>query len=401
MTLLATFQKLGSSIENAWEGTGFKPDSFSSLAHEGLQCMPSIDIEELVGELLTADSLPTQFAIASDFGDPPITIYSSERFVIDLCFWVEPRTAIHSHNFAGAFKVLKGKSLHTTYHFEVEESDQDEVIVGKLDARSSELLDTGSVREIAAGPAFIHQVCHLTKPSLSIVARTSGLDTTGHVYSFHGPRLAVGQASAADGESRVRRTQLCRSMAAAGLPGHAQMIVGAAEGRSPAEQFELLLPLARTLTEGEWLEALERLGRGGPPWLGELRHYGTSSSRPVIHWSHVEREEHRLWLCLLLSKAAPTRVRELVQEFTGEDRFAETATTWTIECCELGAISFEVNPMACEVLRGYFEGLSIEQTADRLVECFNAPDLAQVLKDVQSFTVALGQAGLFNQFFPA
>ncbi|MGI8469286.1 MAG: hypothetical protein ACR2N3_12620 [Pyrinomonadaceae bacterium] len=66
-------------------------------------------------------NLPEQRDLAGRFDDPPITLYNSPRFHIDIYFWLDGTTSIHQHGFCGAFQVLLGSSLHSSYDFEPQE----------------------------------------------------------------------------------------------------------------------------------------------------------------------------------------------------------------------------------------------------------------------------------------
>jgi hypothetical protein len=62
-----------------------------------------LDVLEWV---LKAPELPEQRDIRANFAEPPISVFDSPRFHIQVLCWRSGTTAIHEHGFAGGFIVL-------------------------------------------------------------------------------------------------------------------------------------------------------------------------------------------------------------------------------------------------------------------------------------------------------
>jgi hypothetical protein len=118
--------------------------------------------------------LPQQVQFHNSFGEPPVVVFAAESFFIEVLFWFPSRTSIHGHGFSGAFRVLNGYSIQTTYSFTESEVLAPGLRLGELTPRNLELLMPGDVCEIDAKEAYIHSVAHLGLPSLTLVARTFG-----------------------------------------------------------------------------------------------------------------------------------------------------------------------------------------------------------------------------------
>ena len=106
------------------------------------------------------------------FGQPPITIFNNEKFVVDIYFWMHADTSIHDHSFSGAFKVLHGRSLHEEFHIQKIKAYSKDVLKTNVSRFKSESLKAGDTRAIIAGNEFTHRVIHLDKPTITLCIRT-------------------------------------------------------------------------------------------------------------------------------------------------------------------------------------------------------------------------------------
>jgi hypothetical protein len=106
------------------------------------------------------------------FGQPSITVFNNQRFVVDLYFWVDFDTAIHSHGFRGAFRVLHGQSLQEVFHPTLLETLSDDIRIVNMKDVQLERLKSGAVRTIAAEHELTHRVIHLENPTITLCLRT-------------------------------------------------------------------------------------------------------------------------------------------------------------------------------------------------------------------------------------
>lgn len=188
------FQELGESIEKIWRDKNYDEDIFPSIAKKALieaDLPQKVSAWEVAEWTLNEVNLPEQKDLAGNFADPPITIYNSPRFHIDVYFWLEGTTAIHQHAFCGAFQVLHGASIHSWYEFDIDEKINSFTQTGKMSLKVCEILEVGDVQEIFAGKQYIHSLFHLEQPSATIVVRTHKSPLYLPQYSYHKPNLAV------------------------------------------------------------------------------------------------------------------------------------------------------------------------------------------------------------------
>lgn len=188
------FQKLGKAVEKIWRDKNYAEDDFPQIAADALRKanLPAkVSAWEVVGWTLAQTQLPEQKDLRGNFGDPPITVYNSPRFHIDVYFWLEGTTAIHQHSFCGAFQVLHGASIHSWYEFDVREKINAFTEIGEMNLKLCELLEKGDVQEILAGRQYIHGLFHLEQPSATIVVRTHKSPLYLPQFSYHKPFLAI------------------------------------------------------------------------------------------------------------------------------------------------------------------------------------------------------------------
>ena len=169
--MLRNIQRVGREIEAAWKRRRYAPKTFPAIAEEALRkhaLHETLPTDLLLEKIARTPALPAQLSLHSNFGDPPVTLYSTDRFVIDAYFWLHPRTAIHNHSFLGAFTVMKGLSLHMRYDFTIRRRPGRGILLGRLKVTDAEFLHRGDVRKIHSRFDFIHQVAHLTHPARSL-----------------------------------------------------------------------------------------------------------------------------------------------------------------------------------------------------------------------------------------
>ncbi len=188
------FKQLGEAVEKSWRDKNYSEDDFPRIAADALieaKLPEKVSAWEVVEWTLNQTQLPEQKDLRGNFGDPPITLYNSPRFHIDVYFWLQGTTAIHQHAFCGAFQVLLGASIHSWYEFDVKEKINAFTEIGEMNLKLCELLEKGDVQKILAGRQYIHGLFHLDQPSATVVVRT--LKSPLHLpqFSYHKPFLAI------------------------------------------------------------------------------------------------------------------------------------------------------------------------------------------------------------------
>ena len=172
----AFFDGLGKRVEQLWTEMDRDESRFRDAAIKALEESPPNKVfgfESVAMYGLLSKSLPLEQDVISRFGEPPLTVYAGRGFRVELLFWLDGLPSIHEHSFSGAFHVLSGSSIHTTWSFAEKNRLGAKLYVGCVKLETAELLEAGDTRSIRAGQSFIHATFHLDRPSITCVIRTN------------------------------------------------------------------------------------------------------------------------------------------------------------------------------------------------------------------------------------
>ena len=188
----AFFEELGRTVLDRWKRENFSLATFPEIARAALdQRSPAgqVDLAAFMRGFLLSDEQPLQ--TDSDFGEPEVVVYSHPRFYIQLLFWMDGTTAIHQHEFSGAFHVMHGSSIHAHYEFDEAHPVTPYLRVGDVRMTKIELLESGRTVPIVSGRRAIHSLFHLDSPSVTVVVRTQHDPGTGPQFNYLPPHVAV------------------------------------------------------------------------------------------------------------------------------------------------------------------------------------------------------------------
>lgn len=346
-------KSLGHEIEEKWRQRECRWQDMPAIAHAALSqraLHQQFDEMELLRWAMTTTRFPKQHAQSNAFGQPPLTLWYGNGFFIELYFWVTPDTAIHDHGFAGAFTNLSGRSLHARYDFAVSEEPCRGVRTGELKLRSFETLQPGSVIAIDGARKFIHQVWHLSRPTITLVVRTVSLESSEFVqFEYNSAGLAVRSDTEAWTQKRTRlidylyrsenpeRDKLISEMIVGAEPWSAFQLLRAysfSRRQRYFDSFDHFDQLVETMKgrHGAWIECFSRALR---------RH----DLYRLIRWENLRAVEHRLFVALLLSTTTRRDLqarleeylpgRDLVQIVSESLRSIRDAQGWTLAFSDL------------------------------------------------------------------
>ncbi len=187
------FENLAARIGELWKADRYDELAFPNVAHRVLTDHPpntQVSFMDAVKYGFFTYPLPFQEDIEAAFGEPPLTVHWQPDFRIEVLFWLQGLIAIHQHAFSGAFHVMDGSSLHTTWDFQCEERVATRLLLGQLQLKKAEYLRAGDTRPIIAGKPLIHATCHLDRPTVSVVIRTNGEKEQLPQYTYLPPSVA-------------------------------------------------------------------------------------------------------------------------------------------------------------------------------------------------------------------
>ena len=331
------FQELGRTVLERWKRVDFSLEKFPELARAALEERPPathVELAALARDFLLAEEQPPQ--TDSDFGEPEIVVYSHPRFYIQILFWLDGTTAIHQHEFSGAFHVMHGSSIHAHYTFENGRSITPYLRVGDVRLREIELLETGRTMAIASGQQAIHSLFHLDSPSVTVVVRTQHDPGTGPQFNYLPPHVAYDPHFS--DQLTMRRKQLLDVLERTDDAGYAGVVMEMVADLDFERGFSILHHARGYLQQLDQWDAVlgvfegkhGRLATGIAATLSEDARRGYLRS---LRGTLVE-PEHRFFLALLMN--APTRadLLALVAQRFADGPAVDTVLRWVGELAE-------------------------------------------------------------------
>ncbi|HZE98592.1 MAG TPA: hypothetical protein VE981_16290 [Planctomycetota bacterium] len=188
------FDSLVRRTEREWRRTrsriGAFPDIATRLLTEFEYGLRKEQLDEWLVRWFRKGEIPEQVSLHNTFGQPPITLFNNGEVVVDLYLWLTCDTAIHSHGFRGAFRVLHGKSLHEAFRVKVARRIAPGVMDCDPGIPELALLGPGDVRTILPGEKLTHRVIHLENPTVTLCVKT--INEPGlYQWEYHPDGLAV------------------------------------------------------------------------------------------------------------------------------------------------------------------------------------------------------------------
>lgn len=342
------FTSLGFEIETIWRRRNYNEDEFSAIAANALRRsdLPSrVSPWDVVDWSLKQTELPPQRDIQAKFADPPVTVYSSPRFHIDIYFWFEGTTAIHQHAFCGAFQVLAGSSIHSWFEFERRHSVNSFFELGKMSLKLCELLEVGDVQEIRAGRSYIHSLFHLDHPSVTIVVRTDKSPLYLPQFSYEKPCLAIDPFF--EEATLTKKLQILSTLFRSERPEADEQSAGLLE-RSDLHSSYLILAQIRRLLNSNRLDSIftpdaskerfakfldvvgEEHGNLGRELRAVFEHHDLLDE-VIGRRSYLTEPEHRFFLALLLNVEGRERILSLIKHRFPERDPVEKILDWVLD----------------------------------------------------------------------
>lgn len=399
---LRMIRDLGRALDQEWAAKGYALDAFPAIAGAGLKrarLHARLPMRKLVAGIAEERELPPQLSPHSSFGQPPVTLFATDRFVIDAYFWSEPATSIHSHSFCGAFTVLHGTSLHVPSRFRSDGPERELFATGRLVPGRLELLRRGDVRPFRFGPSSTHQVVHLSFPSVSITVRTVPHPeiVLQRIYTPAGLAVTSDQHLS---ETVRRKCQLLAFLRTTGSPGLADAARRMLRGANDADAFWILsffhhaskdpVALGRILSD-------PRLPRR--PWQDRFLRTMAWEDQLDLDWRRLTGEGERLLITLLSSGARGPEIRRILGLYCGRGRIAERAGTWIEGLSERKAAGFALNATATTALAAVLAGGGEREACRAIARRCDVPDRRALRADVRRCLRDLKAIPLFRPLF--
>jgi hypothetical protein len=344
------FHELGLAILDRWSRADFDQQAFPEIATAALRERPPsahVDPFDVVRWVHETSTLVSQADIESKFGQPPITVFRAEGFAIDVLFWVDGTTAIHQHGFSGAFHVLHGSSLQSTYRFTHSRRYSEQLLLGQLGLVDVEWLTRGDVRPILPGSGLVHALFHLDRPSVSVVVRTPSDAFAGPQYSYSRSGLAFDPF--AKSEAATRKIQTLDLLYKLDHPDFEPLACAAVQKADAFLAFRILTHLAQRLEADRYSAFLDRLRPSHADLLEPLKAYAKEERRDeyiILRRRLAKQPEHRFFLALLLNLPDRGHIFAVVRRAFPGPEPAATVLRWLRELAKLDAVNAWVADVA-------------------------------------------------------
>ena len=298
------FSQLGQSVYDLWKAKDFRPALFPEIAKTCLQKFaPSkrVNLDDLISNFLLDDRQPYQ--TSSGFGQPELIVYENTRFYIQILFWLDGTTDIHQHGFSGAFHVLAGSSIHSSFSFTQITPVTSRFQLGNLILKETQLLESGTTVMIHSGPSCIHSLFHLETPSVTVVIRTHSDPGSDPQFTYLPPHVGLDPVN--NDALTTRRKQLLDVLEVTGNGDYGQIVVKMLKELDFERGFFILQNCVSTLRnlgcwEKAWAVFLRKHGPMALPVLPTLEEIIRRDGIAALRAS-VEDVEHRFFLALLLN----------------------------------------------------------------------------------------------------
>ncbi|HVE56953.1 MAG TPA: hypothetical protein VNB22_08995 [Pyrinomonadaceae bacterium] len=345
------FNNLGAKVEVLWRDQNYDEAVFPEIAARALKeaNLPAqVSAWDVIEWTMNQTFLPEQKDLPGKFGDPPITLYNSPRFHIDVYFWLEGTTAIHQHAFCGAFQVLMGSSIHSWYEFDRSEAVNTFTELGNINLKLCELLSVGDVQPINAGRQYIHGLFHLEQPSATIVVRTHKSPMFLPQFSYYKPFLAIDPFF--EEANTTKKMQCVTTLIRSKHPRTDEFIADWLRIADFQTTFQILSMLRNYLRSNQ-IDQLFNLSAPQSRFdvfmeIVSERHGERANVFPQVfahlekldeilrRRSYVTNPEHRFFLALLLNVEGRERIFSLVKERFPESEPLDKVLDWTFDLAQ-------------------------------------------------------------------
>jgi len=339
------FKELGCTVLERWKRVNFSLAKFPGIARAALEERPPaehVDLAAFMREFLLNDEQPLQ--THSGFGQPELVAYEHPRFYIQILFWLDGTTAIHQHEFSGAFHVMHGSSIHADFEFVNAQSVTSHFRVGDVRMKKIELLEMGRTVPIISGRRDIHSLFHLDTPSVTVVVRTQNDPGTGPQFNYLPPHIAMDPVF--DDALAMRRKQLLDVLEQTGDSAYPALVLEMVAELDFERGFFILQNCMGHLQNfDEWdavLGAFQR--KHGALAAGVLATLEECVRRDVIKGMRgmITEPEHRFFLALLMNVPTRADLLALVAQRFPKKSPAETVLRWAAELTELSEFGIAI-----------------------------------------------------------
>jgi hypothetical protein len=397
--MMEVFEEIGRLADERWRRRGHDERAFTEVAAGVLaELAPSrhVTVDEVLEHLVSARGLEPQ--TADRLAHRLFVMHHGRRFQVSVLFWIDQIATPHHHGFAGAFEVLEGSRIHCVYRFVERVRESARFQLGDLEMVKTEILHRGDVRPVTPGPGFVHALCHVDRPSVSIVLEAP-CDEGEPTLDYHPPHVACAQH---DGDAvLLTRLKTLEMLRLTDRARYREAAVGVLEGATLHGAFQVLRHAhggdrADPETIAALMDVVRRRDAGAAEMLGRT-FAETRRLRDVsIRRGSVRRPEHRFLLALLLYAPDRRVIDELVGARYPGVKPAEAIWRWIDELCREDLLDLPHDELWLTVLRHMLAG---DDVRGALVEEYGEAEVAARDGDLRELEGAIRGSPLLRPLF--
>ena len=365
------FRALGDAVEAAWARKHFDERAFIDLATTMLseaRLHERTSGDEILEWFVGASSLPSQKS-DDNFGEPPLLMYQGRRFFIQVLYWLDGTTSIHEHGFSGAFGVLQGSSIESTFSFDLEERVSSRVLLGRLGLKGVEYLRPGDVRPIEGALGDPHRLFHLDRPSVSVVVRTYQDPDAQPQYRYLQPGIAIDPFHS--DPILERKVQLLRVLHRSGDPRYDALATSVAGSGDFQLVFRVLEQAYAVYSGDDRFQALLAVARRNLGRLADWIVPSLDENRRQAHLVDLRARYHeadeRFFLALLLNVPTADAMKEIIrQRHPGGDADALIEGWLRHFSVESDVLGLSFDDMTVALYRLATQGAALPEILERL-----------------------------------
>jgi hypothetical protein len=277
------FERLGKAVAQAWKARDYDEERFPELAQATLEAFDfdrTFDLGEAIRWILARSESPG----TPQFADCHLTVFRTDRFVVDLNIWVHSGIVIHSHAFAGAFQIFAGSSFHAPFVFTPQRRLGSQLLLGAAEPQALEYLVPGDTVAIRPGLGGLnHALVHRERPSATVVVRTDFLPWHEPQYELLPPFIACAPHPASNRNRLMQAHQGLRALFSTSPEAFAQAMIDDVSRIDAPSLVQLFAACTHEIHGSGCLEALIQAAVAHHPELDGLL-------------APVHRQRHRLQL---------------------------------------------------------------------------------------------------------
>jgi hypothetical protein len=306
-------------------------------------------------------------------------------------------------------QVLSGSSLQVTYEFVEKQRLTSYLGLGRLAVRDVEVLHRGDVREVQLGRDYIHAVCHLERPSVSLLVATRSPSHYAMPFTYTPPGLAVMECFE---EARLTKQLGALDLIARAQPERYEASLSryVAQADAMYAYFALRQGYAE-LDEAVFARVLEA-ARETHPELADVWIEAFAERRRIedlrARRPFVRRPEHRLLLGLLQNVPTADAIFRVVREQCPGADAVLTIIGWLRELMAIevegpggpNALGVSLDEAALRILEGLMRGHDGQALFDSLRGEYEPSEIDAQRAEIAELCDCFRESPLFRPLLP-